>query len=210
MNQLFALRSEFEIKYYDRNAIVKKLQIDVLFILYTLFIDNFEFYRNMYRSLCDIYLTFIILNLQKRQRIRNVYFITFEFHESKFNDVIRVLKIDFNALKQDYNLSINEIEQRVWAFILTFIENMKFQQEIVEFLNSTIKLSCRMYHINKITKNNMNYDVIYNDRYHHQIFHIRFKCVNMTKTAREKFFVKKNDFWIFDIAIVHFRFEYHR
>ena len=113
MNQLFALRSEFEIKYYDRNAIVKKLQIDVLFILYTLFIDNFEFYRNMYRSLCDIYLTFIILNLQKRQRIRNVYFITFEFHESKFNDVIRVLKIDFNALKQDYNLSINEIEQRV-------------------------------------------------------------------------------------------------
>ena len=68
---------------------------------------------------------------------------------------------------------------------------MKFQQEIAECLNSTIKLLCRMCHANEITRNNMNYDVIHNDRYHHQTFYIRFKCVNMTKTAREKFFAKK-------------------
>ena len=68
---------------------------------------------------------------------------------------------------------------------------MKFQQEISECLNSTIKLLCRMCHANEITENNMNYDVIHNNRYHYQTFHIRFKCVNMTKTAREKFFAKK-------------------
>lgn len=112
MNQLFAFKSEFEIKYYDRDAIVKKLQIDMIFISYTLFINDLEFYRNMYRSFCDIYFISVFLNIQKRQKIRNVYFIIFEFYESKFNDVIRVLKTDFNALKQDCSLLINEIEQR--------------------------------------------------------------------------------------------------
>lgn len=48
-----------------------------------------------------------------------------------------------------------------------------------------------MCHANEIIKNNMNYNVIHNDNYHHQIFYIRFKCVNMTKIAREKFFAKK-------------------
>ena len=113
MNQLFTLKNEFEIKYYDRNAIVKKLQIDVIFISYTLFIDDFELYRNMYRSFCDIHLISGSLIIQKRQRTRNVYFIILEFHESKLNDVIRILKTDFNALKQNCSLSINEIEQKV-------------------------------------------------------------------------------------------------
>lgn len=187
VNQLRALKKELEVKYYDRKTFVKKLHVNVLSLLFTCFIDDFDLYRNMYRNLCDIYFTSTTLSLKKRQRIRNLYSMTFESHDSKLNDVVRLMKERFSMLKKSCFLMINEKEKQVWALILIFTKNMKSQQEIANFLDFSAKLSCRMCYANEKTRNNMNYDIVDNERYHHQTLYVRKQVVFMTKTVREKF-----------------------
>ena len=113
VNQFRVLKKKFEMKYYDREIFVKKFHVNVLFLFFTCFIDDFDFYRNIYRNLCDIYFTSITLNLKKRQRIRNLYSIIFEFHDSKFNDVMRFMTKRFFMLKKNCFLMINEKKKQI-------------------------------------------------------------------------------------------------
>lgn len=91
VDKLTIIRIELEIEYYDRDALIQKLRFDIRSLSFTCFIDDFELYRNMYRTLIEIYLTSTSLNFQDRQRIKNVYLITLDSHDSILNDVMRSL-----------------------------------------------------------------------------------------------------------------------
>ena len=188
VNQFRALRKKFEMKYYDRKTLVKKFHVNVLFLLFTCFIDDFDFYRNMYRNLCDIYFTSTTLNLKKRQRTRNLYSIIFKFHDSKFNDVMRLMTEKFSMLKKNCFLMINEKKKQIWTFILIFTNDMKSQQKIANFFDFNAKFFCRICYANEKIKNDINYDIIDNERYHHQTFYVRSRVKSMTKIFKEKFF----------------------
>ena len=139
VNQFRALRKKLEMKYYDREILVKKFHVNVLFLLFTCFIDDFDLYRNMYRNLCDIYFTSTTLNLKKRQRTRNLYSIIFEFHDSKLNDVVRFMTKRFSMLKKNCSLMINEEKKQIWALILIFTNDIKSQQKVANFFDFNAK-----------------------------------------------------------------------
>ena len=64
---------------------------------------------------------------------------------------------------------------------------MKNQQKTIEFLSLIITLFCKMYYINKIIKNDINYDIIINKRYYYQILNIKINYVNKSKITRQKY-----------------------
>lgn len=66
MNKLIAIRIELKIEYYDKNVLIAKLKSRIRSLSFIYFIDDFDLYRNMYRSLTKIYLTSISLNLYNR------------------------------------------------------------------------------------------------------------------------------------------------
>lgn len=78
---------------------------------------------------------------------------------------------------------------------------MKFQQEIARFLESTIILSCRMCHANKNTRDNMKFDIVENERYHHKTLNIRTNYAHMSKS------VKKDHLKQYDITIKFFALQ---
>ena len=88
-----SLRAELKIKKFIRNHFVKNFdRQECIFVSLLIFIDDFEFYRNSYRTLMKIYVIVTALIFKKRIRRINVFFFTFEFHDNNFADVIDALK----------------------------------------------------------------------------------------------------------------------
>ena len=81
---------------------------------------------------------------------------------------------------------------------------MKFQQILTNFINFRTNYFCRMCFANSINKNNINFDIVTNDRYYHETIYIRtekifVKTINIEnmlkriiKTQREIFFSLQN------------------
>ena len=64
---------------------------------------------------------------------------------------------------------------------------MKSQQKIAIFFDFNAKFFYRMCYANEKIKNDINYDIIDNERYHYQTFYVRFRVKFMTKTFKKKF-----------------------
>lgn len=63
VNQLRALREKLELEYYERKILTQKLQARITLISLTCFIDDFDFYKNMYKTLTRIYFTLANITL---------------------------------------------------------------------------------------------------------------------------------------------------
>ncbi len=57
-------------------------------LLYLLFIDNFNVYRNMYCVLKAFYLILACLIYKKRRKIINVFTFTLEFYKTKLKTIV--------------------------------------------------------------------------------------------------------------------------
>jgi hypothetical protein len=52
---------------------------------------------------------------------------------------------------------------------MIFLENMKQQQTSIEFLNLRAAFSCRFCDIEYENRNNLHRDIVFHDRYHHDV-----------------------------------------
>lgn len=119
----------------------------------------------------------------------NVYLITLSFHDADLNNVIQAFAKRFIRLENECKLLISEKEKTVWASILAYMRNMKSQQAIVNFLELRVNYSCRMCYADELIKDDMIFDTVNYDHYHHQTLHTRFQDITITeKIKREKFF----------------------
>lgn len=107
------------------------------------------------------------------------FLIILESHESNFSDVIKALKY-FVSLNENMKLIINEQKIFVCVFLLTYIDNISQQQKNSEFKNQRTTLKCRFCFISINERQNLNYNIIENKRFHYQAIQIK-KNMNKIK-----------------------------
>ena len=99
-----------------------RLKTSVSFYYIYFFFNNFDFYRNLYKSLIKIYLIFVFFFFSERMRRINVFSIIFESYNNNLNDVLNTL----SSLRNIDKGIIFDLSQstRVYIFLLCIIENM--------------------------------------------------------------------------------------
>ena len=91
----FSLRAKLELQKYERNYFcdefncVKNIRCISLFLLF--FLDEFELYRNSYKSLMIVYFQLAFLFFHERMRRANVFSLTLRSHDSNLNEIIDAL-----------------------------------------------------------------------------------------------------------------------
>ena len=121
------IRDALELSIYGRTHLTSFSTSFYLSIPLLIFIDTFDLYRNMYRSLIRIYVTIINLSWRERKRRVNVLLLTLDSHVSDFEDVIKVLEPGLIALNRDLKININDVDTFICVYTMTFTENMKQQ-----------------------------------------------------------------------------------
>ena len=101
-------RDELELKAYERDYFYNYFDVNknnnCFSLFYLLFLDDFEFYRNFYKSFMRVYLLLAFFDFKKRMRRVNVYFLILESHKNNFNNVLNV----FSSLRNlDKNVILN-------------------------------------------------------------------------------------------------------
>lgn len=74
---------------------------------------------------------------------------------------------------------INEQKFFVCVFTLIYIDDMSQQQKNAEFKSQRTKFSCRFCFISINKRQNLNYDVISNEQFHHQVIQIKNEMNNI-------------------------------
>ena len=77
------------------------------------FIDDFNFYRNFYYSIIEIYAMSILFDANKRQKNVNVLIIDFDFYNAQFDDIMRCFQINLKNIDRNYALIINDNDKLV-------------------------------------------------------------------------------------------------
>ena len=63
----------------------------MFFLLYLFFLNNFDLYRNLYKSFIKIYFILAFFFFNERMRRINVFSIIFESYNNNLNDVLKTL-----------------------------------------------------------------------------------------------------------------------
>ena len=186
-----SLRAELKIKKFTRDHFVKNFDRQTcIFVSLLIFIDDFELYRNSYRTLMRIYVIVAALTFKERARRVNVFSLTFESHDSNFVDVIDALK-SLISLNEDTKVLIHEQKTLMCVFILTYIEDMSQQQENSEFKSQRATFDCRFCFVAANERHNLNFDVVKNDRFHHQIIQMRKEMNNIKQKIKKEAYDSK-------------------
>ena len=77
------------------------------------------------------------------------------------------------------------------VFILTYIENMSQQQENSEFKSQKTIFDCRFCFVAANERHNLNFDVVKNDRFHHQIIQMRKEMNNIKQKIKKEAYDSK-------------------
>ena len=127
------MKAELKIKKFIRNHFVQNFDRQTcIFVSFFIFIHNFKFYRNNYRTLMKIYVIVAVLTFKKNLVELMCFYFIFGFHDNNFADVITALK-SLIFLNENTKCLINEQKIFMCVFILTYIENMSQQEKISEF-----------------------------------------------------------------------------
>lgn len=190
---LQSIRAELKIKIFGRDYLIVQLLNKVKSLSMIIFVNEFEFYRNMYRILTDVYAVPAELTINERQKSRNVYIIILSFHESEFNDVINSFRINLKIADCEYIVDICEMKTSMWASVMIWLKNMKQQQMTFGFLFFRIIHSCRYCTADINDRENLFKNVVQHDRYHHQISFIRQKDEQIIQKTKKTIYFKQND-----------------
>lgn len=188
-------REELEIEKYDheyfRSHFDAQKDNRCLSLSYLLFLDDFDLYWNFYRSLMSAYLILASFDFQEWMRHVNVFLITLESHESNLNDVLDIL----SSLSILNKKAIFELLQSIWVciFSLCMIEDMSQQQANARFKLQWIKLDCRFCLILSESRDELDFDIIANDRFHNQTMKQRRKMSQLSAVTKRKIFATKWD-----------------
>ena len=78
-------------KYFDRDYIAKVFNNHISF-LYLLFINNFNIYQNIYRTLKIFYFILIYLSYKEKRKIINIFILILESYKANFINVIKAFR----------------------------------------------------------------------------------------------------------------------
>ena len=188
--RLHSTRAELKISHFDRDHVKRFFSQTHLSLLYLLFIDEFEVHRNMYRSLKAFYLIFANLSYEKRRKIVNVFTLTLESHDVALEDVVKIFFRDIRQLNRNFALSVNDIETEICSFVMRLIDDMSQQVENEEFAHHSAQKECRFCFCLKTLRENLQFDIVQEDRYHFEIVRQREHAKQFVDENR-KVFLKK-------------------
>ena len=182
------LRVELELRKFTREHFVFNFDNQTsscLSLSLTLFIDEFELYKNSYRSLMRIYLIIAAFFVKKRSRMFNVLPLTLDSHDSNMKDVVTSFQSLFQLNSRTW-LKVDEQDRFVCAFALCYLIDMSQQAKNADVKTQRNNMSCRFCLVLTEERHNLNYDIVANDRFHHEIHRIR-RVMNaqITKIAQK-------------------------
>ena len=93
-------------------------------MLYFLFIDNFDIYRNIYRALKKFYFISTNLNYKERRKFVNIFILILESHDVTFEYIVKVFFKSIKKLNRDFNLEINDKIEKIYTYIMTLIDDI--------------------------------------------------------------------------------------
>ncbi len=76
---------------------------------------------------------------------------------------------------------------------MTFLEDMKQQQTSTEFLSSRATFSCRFCDIEFQDRNNLRRNIVFHDRYHHDVLIFRQQSLIINEKTKKIAFLFKHD-----------------
>ena len=106
IHKLLSIRAKLKLRAFSRNYLRSQLKHDVISLSFIVFVDEFEFYRNMYKFFTEMYVVSVELSAIERQKSYNVYIITLESHESNFNDIMNCFCIIIKFMNRECVLDI--------------------------------------------------------------------------------------------------------
>jgi hypothetical protein len=178
---------ELEIKTYGRTALLSKLARSkhlVYSFPYTMFIDGFGVYRNMYRSIISMYVQFAFLNETERRRQINVFPLSLGPFGADWEDVVRSLT-HLADLESGVEVTLDNGQKVIVAApCLAYIGDMPQQQANSGCRSQNAEHFCRHCLVGKEDRANLYYNIVLNGRYHFEM--IRCRQAANSKAEREK------------------------
>lgn len=150
------------------------------------FIDDFDLYSNMYRTLMSVYLIIAVFTFRERARRFNVLSLTLDSHESNFSDVVDAFS-SMKNLDSDISISINDKKIFLCVFILAYLDDMSQQQKNSEFLSYDAHYDCRFCFVHKDQRVDLEFDIIQHDWFHHESMRMWKKMNQMNSSQRDKY-----------------------
>lgn len=184
------LREKLELQVFDREYFRKDVDCATdnrcLSLSLTLFIDEFDLYRNAYRSLMKFYLQLANLSFHDRMRRSNVFSLTLESHDSNFDDVVNALQ-NLRHFDREVVLELSQLT-RIIAFSICFLDDMSQQQANADFKTQRANRDCRFCFISANTREDLDFDIIRQDRFHTYAMQQRDEMNSIrTKANKEKY-----------------------
>lgn len=185
ISQSYFIRVKLKLKKFIRQHFINHFDKSKYFVVLwflLIFIDEFDFYRNMYRSLIDVY--FIIAAFFFRERIRrlNVFALILKSHENIFSDVTEILNA-LSSLNVDEILFVNQKSIFVCAFIFCYFDDMSQQNENSNFMIQNVTHYCRYCLIETKDKKHFNFNTLKHEKYHYEAIYMRKIMFELKKTA---------------------------
>ena len=166
LRHMHQTREELEIEYLNREYVAKVFSKSHTFFSYLLFIDDFEVHRNICRALKIFYLISVCLSYKKRRKIVNVFTLIVESHDVNLKNIVEVFDRTVRQLNRDQSIEINKENEIVCAFTMTFLSDMSQQANNEDFARHNANMTYRICLCSKNERDDLNYDIVENDRYH--------------------------------------------
>ena len=188
-------RGELEINTYGRRKIIDNLNglnKTVVCLPYTLFIDTFGLYRNMYRPIPGFYAQFAFMNQLDRKRRINVFPITLAPFAARWDEVVSSL-IHLKELETGVEVELDDgSKTTVCSPCLAYVGDMPQQQSNAGCKNQKAEHYCRSCLISSkdTHQENFAFDIVANGRYHYETERIRNETKGWSKQARDNAFRK--------------------
>ena len=167
--RLHSTREELKIDYFDREYVEDFFSALNFFLSYFLFINAFGVHRNMYRFLKVFYLISANLFYEKRRKLANVFTLTLDSHDATLDNVVKIFFKFIRELDRNLNIEINEKMIEMCSYVMTLIDDMSQQVENEDFSHHNIQKNCRICFILKNVREDLEFDIIKNERYHFEI-----------------------------------------
>jgi len=177
------IRGELELDTFGRQWFLDNFLSECISMPFTLFLDAFGLYHNMYRSIMGIYMQPANITGHERSRRRNVFAVTLGPFGAKFSDVIDALS-HLKELDRGMRMNINGKEVFVCGFTFFMIGDMPQQQSLSSCMSQNANFGCRSCLIHKNDRDNLDYNIVQNGRYHYPMIYLRRLHSRKKATAR--------------------------
>jgi len=183
---------EFQNIGYDRTTMIRHLDSatkTVKSFPYTLFIDSFGLYRNMYRPIPGFYAQFAFLNELDRKKRINVFPITLAPFAAKWDEVVESL-LHLKELEVGVEVTLDDNSTvTICAPCLAYVGDMPQQQGNAGCKNQKADHFCRSCLISSSKNaNDIRYDITTHGRYHNETIRVREEAKKKSKKDQTQIF----------------------